>query len=253
MELLRILPGVSDVMLFLPYTEDVPLQSQAAGNSEAEPNHVLLRNGNTNDVYTDNPRVKLWGYHARTHSASERHARCLVLDSFRGVEHTVIHLNRNADMWWPLSDEMPHRWVRVDLLTPRFMALLRYRSTMVCNPSTDNEQKVGYEEIDRPGNTAAHNVRVPWCPDALEAAMGQGRLVEAVDNGATRPGRPAANVLGEACWRLARTVRGCSVGLALSGGGTWGASHIGVLRELERQRRGYVEEGAPRMTQTDQV
>jgi NTE family protein len=55
--------------------------------------------------------------------------------------------------------------------------------------------------------------------------LGAGRLEDQVDERAS----PAMRVLG----RLARRVLGCSVGLALGGGGAFGIAHVGVLMALE--------------------
>ncbi|HJQ85712.1 MAG TPA: patatin-like phospholipase family protein [Candidatus Binatia bacterium] len=69
-------------------------------------------------------------------------------------------------------------------------------------------------------------VRVP--DDAVGAKIfDRGGVGELVGPGAERL------ALGRAFARLARVVDGCTVGLALGGGGAWGFSHVALLRNLE--------------------
>lgn len=67
-------------------------------------------------------------------------------------------------------------------------------------------------------------VRLPHDPAGVARFWSTGRLEEV-----SSPARP----LGRAMARLARLVRGSSVGLALGGGGAFGFAHVGLLRALE--------------------
>ena len=73
--------------------------------------------------------------------------------------------------------------------------------------------------------TSARAVRIPEDRDGVEAFWRHGSL-DALN--------PQATVIGRATARLARLLRGRSVGLALGGGGALGFAHIGLIRVLER-------------------
>lgn len=66
-------------------------------------------------------------------------------------------------------------------------------------------------------------VRLPHDPRAAERFWNTGRLADLAS-----PATP----LGRAFERLARVVRGSSVGLALGGGGAFGFAHVGLIRVL---------------------
>ncbi len=84
----------------------------------------------------------------------------------------------------------------------------------------------------RPGRpqplaTSRKAVRLPDDPRAVERFWDTGRLSDLAS-----PATP----LGRAFERLARVVRGSSVGLALGGGGAFGFAHVGLLRALSEAK-----------------
>lgn len=157
--------------------------------------------------------------------------RALLLESLRRVPHQVVWLNGGADGWWTLTDEAPERLVRVDVLTPAFVSELRHRTRTFTQGGTETHRL----EDDRPGCRPDAQVRIPERPGDFEAA-GRGLVAMVL---AARPaagqtaGAAPANPVVEAVWRLERMVCKRSVGLALGGGGAWGAAHIGVIAALE--------------------
>ncbi len=157
--------------------------------------------------------------------------RTLLLESLRRVPHQVVWLNGDADGWWTLTDEAPERLVRVDVLTPAFVAALRKRTAAFSHGGTEQHRL----DDDRPGCHPDAQVRIPARPGDFEAAgAGLIPLVLGAKPGSARaPGAAAPNPIGEAVWRLERMVCKRSVGLALGGGGAWGAAHIGVIAALE--------------------
>ena len=164
--------------------------------------------------------------------------RLIVIDCLRSVPLTVVWLNTDPDGWWLFTDEAPARLVRVDRLSVDFVARARQRSAAF------TQWEVPQHDVrdDRPGTMPSHLVRVPDDVVAFGRAA-RGGMPAALDRGRVRP-RPRVGPLGrldpvdrdpvgEAAWRLSRMVRRRCVGIALGGGGTWGAAHIGVLEALE--------------------
>lgn len=171
----------------------------------------------------------LWRNNPEAPATRETDLRSLLLESLRRVPHQVVWLNANADGWWTLTDEAPERLIRVDVLTPTFVDALRNRTK---DFSGGGSHMHGFED-DRPGCRPDAQVRIPDVGDDFRrAATG---LAEQVDAG--KPGRATTaarpNVAIEAIWRLQRMVSRTSVGLALGGGGAWGAAHIGLLESLQ--------------------
>jgi predicted acylesterase/phospholipase RssA len=164
--------------------------------------------------------------------------RLVVIDCLRSVPLTVVWLNTDPDGWWLFTDEAPARLVRVDRLSADFVDRARRRSqSFTLWEEADHDVR-----DDRPGTMPSHLVRVPDDLDAFARAA-KGGLPRALDRGRVLP-RPRVGPLGrldpvdrdpvgEAAWRLSRMVRRRCVGIALGGGGTWGAAHIGVIEALE--------------------
>ncbi|MCK6506880.1 patatin-like phospholipase family protein [Myxococcota bacterium] len=164
--------------------------------------------------------------------------RLVVIDCLRSVPLTVVWLNTDPDGWWLFTDEAPTRLVRVDRLSADFVARARQRS------ATFTQWEVPQHDVrdDRPGTMPSHLVRVPDDVAAFARAA-RGGTPRALERGRVLP-RPRVgpqgrldpvdrDPVGEAAWRLSRMVRRRCVGVALGGGGTWGAAHIGVLEALE--------------------
>ncbi len=66
-------------------------------------------------------------------------------------------------------------------------------------------------------------VRLPWDPACSACMHGEAPLSRFAD---------PASATGRAAARLGRMLQGRSVGVALSGGGSWGFTHLGLLRAL---------------------
>lgn len=147
-------------------------------------------------------------------------AQAQLIDALRPLPHTVVWLNRDADGWWSASAEAPTRVIRVDRLDRAFVAALRRRSERFTRGQDPSHTLAD----DRPGVRVQHQARVPDDPAAFRRAR-EGGVAAALDR--------AGDVCGEAYWRVARMVRRKSVGLALGGGGAWGAAHVGVLRAFQ--------------------
>ena len=244
---LRAVGGASDVVLHLPEHPGVAVELGPDG-----PPPIRLRNPNAAARFHRRalpprwrgarlPARERWGADpgrlgtlAREGKAPAFAAdyRSVFLESLRALPHAVVQLNADPDLWWRLTDEVPQRWIRVDHLDSAFVARLRHRATRFSSEQPDpHADATSDERRDRPGHLPSHNLRIPAAPRSLSRAA-RGELPKLLASGQTRPGRPGEDPLGVACWRAARMIRGCTVGLALSGGGTWGAAHIGVIRQL---------------------
>ncbi len=79
------------------------------------------------------------------------------------------------------------------------------------------------KNVEKTSGLVPRQVRIPedaetsdylWKDKSLDYILESGRL------------------LGEACFRTARVIRGCSVGLALGGGAAWGYAHIALIRAM---------------------
>jgi predicted acylesterase/phospholipase RssA len=140
------------------------------------------------------------------------------LDGLRVVPYTTLWLCTDPDGWYTLTDEAPDRLIRVDRLTPAFVRQARRRAQDYL--TTDKH----LEHDDRPGNRTHGNMMVP---------MGEGPIsghLKVLIEGRSEP----PDWVAEATGRAARIIQRRSVGVALGGGGTWGAAHIAILRALRR-------------------
>lgn len=81
------------------------------------------------------------------------------------------------------------------------------------------------EGVPLPLQTAIRAVRIPTDEEAV-TEFRRHKTLDAVGGRLTG--------LGRACERLARVLRGRSVGVALGGGGAFGFAHVGLLRVLEQ-------------------
>lgn len=149
----------------------------------------------------------------------------LVLDALRIMPYTVLWLSVDPDGWYRLTDEAPDRLIRVDRLTEDFVAAARARV-----PAFFEHDDHGLVD-DRPGTRADARMVVPAAEEGFATATAGGLLSQLEHAQADRGGQRRDQV-GDACWRAFRMITRQTVGVALGGGGTWGASHIAVLEAL---------------------
>jgi len=151
---------------------------------------------------------------------AHRHSLAMhVLDGLRIMPYAVLWLCDSADGWYTLTDEAPQRLIRADRPTPGFVQAARERTRTFMTESPR------LEDDDRPGNLVDGIMVVPMTERPFLSEVGQ-LARQAVD-------RPRSR-LGHACDRATRMINRRTVGVALGGGGTWGASHIAVLRALDQ-------------------
>ncbi len=142
-----------------------------------------------------------------------------VLDGLRILPYTVLWLSEDADGWYTLTDEAPERLIRADRLTERFVHSARGRAQAFML------EDGRLEDDDRPGNAVDGIMVVPM--DAVS-------LLDQVREMPLQVAGMPRSTLGHACDRAYRMIHRQTVGVALGGGGTWGASHLAVLHALDQ-------------------
>lgn len=131
-----------------------------------------------------------------------------VIVSVSGQSEAVVSLVRAADAVAVVSGATDDNWA-----IPDERSQFRVRV-----------ERVGSPEAHPVQGQVRHVVRAPEDPSAAQRFW-RHRRFEALGDETT--------FLGRSCHRLARTLRGRTVGLALGGGGAWGFAHVGLLRALE--------------------
>lgn len=146
-----------------------------------------------------------------------------LLDGLRVMPHGVLWLCDDVNGWYTLTDEAPDRLIRVDRTTEAFVRAARERAEIYMHHSPR------LEVDDRPGNLVDGIMTLGMTQRPL--AEGLDKLLDSVDLRIAERSN-----LARSCARASRMIRERTIGLALGGGGTWGCSHIAVIRALEEAR-----------------
>ena len=154
----------------------------------------------------------------------------------RTLEHlqreptSVVWLTSRPQDEWTHTAQAPRRLIRVDLVDDRWRELARSESREVAH---DTEEELHGRH--GPRTPAWHVARLVDRGDDHGGLSSGGLVGKGLAGGALgpSPGTRAEGAAARTCWRLARMLRGESVGLALSGGGVWGFAHVGLVDALE--------------------
>jgi predicted acylesterase/phospholipase RssA len=127
---------------------------------------------------------------------------------------TVVLVQDQHHPVWRFGPGAPHRLIRVDRLSPRYVHQSK-ESAEELGRTFVNPELPTWEQTPVQGAMRAPDDPSGW------AALAAGRLLETMRGG---------GVAARSCARLGRIVQGRAVGLALGGGGIWGAAHIALIR-----------------------
>lgn len=137
-----------------------------------------------------------------------------------GTGMTVVWLTDDPVAPYRHTAEQPETLIRVD----RVDASYRRKASALAREVEDRWQAPQDPDAVRPAAADAQ-IRLLDDGEGADLAMA-GRFIELLSS-------PDRYPLGRALHRIARALLGRSVGLALGGGGMWGAAQIALIRELE--------------------
>ena len=147
----------------------------------------------------------------------------------------VVWLSHQPLGEWSLSPQVPERLVRVNLVDEEWRGKAREAAREVARGKEGRWQGEGSPPRTRTWHEARLLDDVPPVGGVGWQGVRDGRLVAFGEKGtlAASSGKDTEGAAARTCWRLSRMIAGKTVGLALSGGGVWGFSHVALVKAFE--------------------